>query len=395
MELLPNSKRLLLLPSPNEIAFLGVHQLDLEAMTWEEVKLSRSPGFKSSSYGRIRNGLYIFGAAERSEQQTCPFFLYSLNLEALKSWDQLLPQLEVGSAFVEGVREAMLDVGYLLRDFTAPFMCAIGEELHFIESDKMLIWNPSTMLVRTQVLRGARPQIDHCSATVVGDSVFTFGGWSNKQQLNDTYTLNTRSGVWYKPHQQGTVPQCRNYHSATLVHTNRPMASLETDQVDDSSLTPPHAPDGLAPELMDIDDDEDTGTPVDSADSPFPTCHINLASAFHPEMSVSKTSPQYLVVFGGWNGRNVLNDIDILAMEPTGGPQRSSLASFFGSSDLSDVVIVINGDSSRAIHAHKIVLACRSSYFRQLLAGDETVVSLTTNQNLFEALVRFHLSQSR
>eukprot|EP01122_Echinamoeba_exundans_P007520 TRINITY_DN2336_c0_g2_i4.p1 TRINITY_DN2336_c0_g2~~TRINITY_DN2336_c0_g2_i4.p1 ORF type:complete len:954 (-),score=97.34 TRINITY_DN2336_c0_g2_i4:65-2926(-) len=390
IEHLPNSKKLLLLPSPNEIAFLGVHQLDLESQSWEEVKLSRSPQFKNpASYGRIENCLYIFGAAERAEHQGCPFFLYSLNLCDLKAWNQLLPQLELTSGSLESIRDAMLDVGYILRDFSCPFMCAVGEELLFVESDKMLAWNPVTLSLRTQMLRGARPQIDHCSVTVVGDLVFTFGGWSNKQQLNDTYTLNTRAGVWYKPHQQGTVPQCRNYHSASLVHTNRPLAVLESDETDNAVLATPPTLD--EPDVVDLDDmsDVESDMLVDSASFRSPSSQLDLASAFDSSNRVSRKLSQYLVVFGGWNGLNVLNDFDILAMESISGARRNSLASFLGSSDLSDVLITINNDSSRAIYAHKIVLASRSAYFRKLLSAGENMLSLTTNQALFEALLGY------
>lgn len=105
------------------------------------------------------------------------------------------------------------------------------------------------------------------------------------------------------------------------------------------------------------------------------------------------------------NGRNYLDDTELLELGTLSvlsppltnlythswtdvGQQMDSLIGLLKSEILTDIVLKFDDGSS--LKAHKIVLACRSSYFRELLSKtpDISVVELSVPSQLFSILVR-------
>lgn len=376
-----------------------MHTFNLSSRAWSELNVKSTPSLAASAtYARVRNVLYAFQAAGDDSKAGCR--LYSFDMESLSSWQQLLPSLHSDSEVDVALKEAVAELSYNLTEkMKSSFLSSVGDDLLFIESDKMIRWNPFSAALVTQPLRGARPPIQHCSVTVVGETIFTFGGWSNREQLNDTYALNSRTGVWYKPHQQGTVPQRRNYHLSGVVNLSRPLTIQEDDLVDDgpasktSAQNHPDDPDEGVPNAQDSMevDSGDSGAQMRSGNTDAPSLEFARSeSAFaEGDAAASRVYP-YVFVFGGWNGVNVIDDLDVLAIDSVDDGSQKSLGAFAGSEDLSDIDIIVNADKSRPIRAHKVVLASRASVLRAKLDEDpnSSVLWLTGSWDLTRALVR-------
>lgn len=70
----------------------------------------------------------------------------------------------------------------------------------------------ATYTWRTVETRGEAPQqrANHSSAVLEETSeLFIFGGWNGRERLNDIHILNTKTGVWSRPHVSGDLPYPR------------------------------------------------------------------------------------------------------------------------------------------------------------------------------------------
>lgn len=82
-----------------------------------------------------------------------------------------------------------------------------------------------------------------------------------------------------------------------------------------------------------------------------------------------------MITFGGWNGRNYIDDLEVLSFSTHRA--RDELAALLEDptfSQLLDVTIFLKDDMS--IKLSKVVLLCRSSYFRQLLSKNPEISSI-------------------
>lgn len=70
----------------------------------------------------------------------------------------------------------------------------------------------ATYTWRTVETRGEVPQqrANHSSAFLEETSeLFIFGGWNGRERLNDIHILDTKTGVWSRPHVSGDLPYPR------------------------------------------------------------------------------------------------------------------------------------------------------------------------------------------
>jgi hypothetical protein len=115
-------------------------------------------------------------------------------------------------------------------------------------------------------------------------------------------------------------------------------------------------------------------------DGPVPRPRNNHSAAF-------VESEQIIAYFGGWNGRNFIDDIDLLSIGTLLNPDE--ISRYFNSQILSDVKILINGTP---LYLHKAVLYARSSFFRKLFEADpcdETLHFDDVPLSLFTAMAKY------
>lgn len=70
----------------------------------------------------------------------------------------------------------------------------------------------ATYTWRTVETRGEAPQqrANHSSAVLEETAeLFIFGGWNGRERLNDIHILDTKTGVWSRPHVGGDLPYPR------------------------------------------------------------------------------------------------------------------------------------------------------------------------------------------
>lgn len=133
-------------------------------------------------------------------------------------------------------------VSRLDSDFKDAFMVAMGEELVFVHHMNLLRVNPKTFVYSTSELRGTRPKITHHSAVAVGTDIVTFGGWDDRKQQNELFILDTKSGLWYKPHISGLLfPRPRNNHACTYFETKNAAFAVDPSDDGESSILTKHS----------------------------------------------------------------------------------------------------------------------------------------------------------
>lgn len=84
---------------------------------------------------------------------------------------------------------------------------------------------------------------------------------------------------------------------------------------------------------------------------------------------VAQVYNNFLYVFGGYNGSNVLNDFYKFRLKTIGVPPPALVSDFrklINNQDLADVCFLVEG---KQVYAHRAVLAIRSEYFRVMLCG--------------------------
>jgi ankyrin repeat protein len=93
-----------------------------------------------------------------------------------------------------------------------------------------------------------------------------------------------------------------------------------------------------------------------------------------------------MMFIGGWNGRNFIDDVDILSIQ-TLVPEEFGM--YLNSSELFDVMLQVQNQS---VKCHKAILYCRSKYFKSMLEKDPNVTQLTitdVKSPLFYALLNY------
>jgi len=84
---------------------------------------------------------------------------------------------------------------------------------------------------------------------------------------------------------------------------------------------------------------------------------------------VAQVYNNYLYVFGGYNGQNVLNDFFKFRLKTIGIPPPALVSDFrklINNNELADVCFHVE---NKDVYAHKAILAIRSEYFRVMLCG--------------------------
>ncbi|XP_049851258.1 uncharacterized protein LOC126325820 [Schistocerca gregaria] len=216
-------------------------------------------------------------------------------------------------------------------------------------------------------LRGNCSFFRQPSINVVGKNIICLGGWDRYKQLSEIIVVDTEANLIYKPHMVGqNFYRSRNEHCTTYVETRSNKFALDCvnyQQVLGGSVLRHYK---SPPSLSDSSD-------LDSQSSRsifFDLEHYELLP-FADEVERPESRPPYrwLVSTTGWNGLNMLFDFDVAALDN----QDPNAISFELVSLLSDVQLEVvdpeEPSSSETIHAHRIILWCRSSYFREYFSS--------------------------
>lgn len=342
----------------NSIAFL----LHLDINEWEVLKTDGAHPWllPDSSFACVQhlNKLFMF-VNSSNEKSLNPStvaamkglpHLYCLDLKTFR-WVQYFPDkfdpadLPSDPVEQETFKNNVNGLHAVLKDYPASTMTWVEEtgKLTFLGTVSYLAVDPVTLAFKEVPIAGVRHNTHYFTTGVVGGDIEIFGGWDERRQQNEVYVLDTKQAVWYKPHVAGGVARPRNHHQAVVVRTSH-----------------------------------------------------DIFSSSHETGATSHTLRRtYIVHLYGWNGRNFIDDFDVLALAQK--VERDDLERFFDADELCDVVFSWP-DQPRIIKASRAILAARSSKFRQLFSESDKVLppvlqfALDAKQAppvLFEALLRF------
>lgn len=199
------------------------------------------------------------------------------------------------------------------------------------------------------------------TASVVGSQMVVFGGAGldfeeRSINLNDLHVLDTETMAWSQPQSGGgpstLLPQERRYHSASVVGDEiLVFGGQYYDAAADLHFECDNA--------LCVYDLRSHSWSMRPADVTTP-----LRRACHAAGVVGKAV--YLIGGRYWDVAEddyiFLNDIQVLSVQPT-STLVADWRAFVNSPHLSDITIEVGG---HPVHAHRVVLAARCSYFRAM-----------------------------
>eukprot|EP00922_Rhytidocystis_sp_ex-Travisia-forbesii_P002760 GHVS01004069.1.p1 GENE.GHVS01004069.1~~GHVS01004069.1.p1 ORF type:complete len:974 (+),score=186.72 GHVS01004069.1:39-2960(+) len=207
-------------------------------------------------------------------------------------------------------------------------------------------------------VKGHKPQQRNAhSMTVRNSNLFLFGGHSGNKHLTDVHVFSTISLEWSQPAVAGSAPPGLRGHSATIVG----------DQV---FLFGGYDGSGRSKELYLLEINPKTNRMRWLR----PTEGENVPQG-RQRHTACLVEGRRLLVFGGFDGRSWLNDMYMLDVRQ---PEHDSLVTtsvekllqnlscLVNNADLSDVVLVVNGED---IYAHRCILSASCNYFRSMFVG--------------------------
>lgn len=210
---------------------------------------------------------------------------------------------------------------------------------------------------------GRSPRERYRATTVVHQKyLILYGGHDGTRHLNDTYILDLDAKLWSLLETSGPSPIPRDSHVSVVNGSSMFVfagAGSGTALSDLHELVLPTTPGSLQAEWR----------TVEVASSPRERfCHVGV---------VHESS---LYVFGGYDGRDRLNDfwkfdftIYDLSLDVPRSTLMHDLRAMINDTSLSDVTFIVEG---QPVHAHKLMLM-RSEYFRALFLGPMREASMS------------------
>jgi len=192
-------------------------------------------------------------------------------------------------------------------------------------------------------------------AALTDRGVSTWYRDASSVNLADLHILDTKKLQWSAPKMDGTVPQERRYHTASVVDSK--LYIFGGQYYDPAADLHFECDNGLSE--FDVETSRWSVTPTEASPPLRRACH-----------SAGVVGRQLYLVGGRyWDVAEddyiFLNDIQVLDLSP---PSTLTLdwAAYFNSEALSDVTLLVDGSR---FAAHRVVLAARCSYFRCMFEG--------------------------
>ena len=280
--------------------------------------------------------------------------------------------------------------------------------------------------------KAPQQRANHSSA-VIKHELFIFGGWNGRERLNDLYIMDSKEEAWSNPQISGIPPHPRAGMSLTALSNKLylfggsgssskcfcDLRVFDRKELRWKDVVSPsngetavfgYARDALVPHqymasapAYSSGSGSASGSTTITASSPlssasatvqYPVCnnppasnpneemdghHVLRARGVGPGRRAGHTSTavgRSIFIFGGSCGSDYLSDFFYLDTDPVPPVSihdldcmsclESTLSNHFNEEQFSDVTFVVEG---RKVYAHRLVLACASTYFRAMFSS--------------------------
>lgn len=246
------------------------------------------------------------------------WFLYMLDVHN-QVWYQVYPIHQRSVDVFPDYETKIAELGKKLKESKSLSLVTANDKLILLGDKYSIEVDPITLDLVERPLSGCRPSVKSCTYTTLGNNVICFGGWdeSRKRQDGDVTILDVNENTWYKPHVFGCVPRSRNFHTSCKVISKK-----------------------MAKYLSEFD------YPVDVDD---------------------ELSDTFIVHAFGWNGKNFIDDFDILCLN-----SKWKADPLIDSLDGEEYDLIFKFPTGESIKCSKIIIASRSSYFKELLTKEHS-----------------------
>ena len=324
--------------------------------TWYECpSLPNSPNPRNNHATAVADGrIYVHGGHD-GDRWLSDMFVLDASILAVEPFDpskltQMTWQRLEPSGFVPMSRacHSLSRVGRKLYLFGGYDGSRCFNDMDVFDLDT-LRWSQTSVSGSIPLARNAH------SVTTIGRKLLLFGGHSGSKHLSDVYYFDTANLHWSQPKSSGgSAPSLRG-HSATIVGNYLVIFGGYDGKARSNSVR-----------FFDLENLQwDLGGESDSLIKP-------IGRQRHAAMLVS---PRKILIFGGFDGHNWLDDSFLLAPIFHKGPGDRSLAGL--SNDLQslvnnpasfpDVNFVVEG---KKIPAHRGILCARSLHFRAMFTSE-------------------------
>jgi N-acetylneuraminic acid mutarotase len=226
------------------------------------------------------------------------------------------------------------------------------------------------------------------ASVVYDDTMYTFGGYNGSSRLNDMHRFDFGTSRWTRIDPGVAADRRRAGRADGASASAASTRPAQNDAGGRGRRGSGSSADGARPQTARQEDgDAEAGGaalrsgfeasvpaagPVDRRAEGGSAGSARVGSRGHPSGRSSIVAQVYgnsMVVFGGYDGRIVLNDFYEFRFAPVLVPPPTlvqDLRQLVDNPDLSDVVFVVEG---RDVHASRVHLAARSEHFKAMLFG--------------------------
>lgn len=256
-------------------------------------------------------GNRVFALSPKQEEFGLSVSLFMLDVETFE-WFSIYPLVENPTLSNLVPFENVKILASKLMEWKNPILFSNDSTVFIFEYADYIELNPKTLEIVEKKASGTLPSVKTCAYSNREHEVICFGGWDElrRRQDNDIVVFDPRESLWYKPHIQGCVPRPRNHLSSARVILKSDLESC-TDY--------------------------------------------------------TTSENEYLVYGFGWNGKNFIDDIDIVSLSNRWEPDK--LIHNINAEEF-DIKFVFPS-TGQQITTFKIIIASRSSYFKKILTTDE------------------------
>lgn len=343
--------------------------LDTESLVISSPSTANGPpedreGHTASVVGQL---IYVFGGTWTDDEDTT---LYMNDLHVLDtgnlSWSRPAPS---GNPPIEREGHTAAAVGSLIFVFGGTWVDDDDNSTYL--NDLFTLDVESTAWAQPETSGDPPMQREGHTASVIGSSrmlIFGGAGLDSEERsvnLNDLHVLDIGTMRWSRPLLQGSVPQERRYHSASVIDQR---VLVFGGQYYDATADL-HFECDNAICIFDAENNRWSSLAVDDATPLRRACH-----------AVGVVGKRMFLIGGRYwdiaeDDYIFLNDVQILDTQST-STLATDWGAFINNEYLSDIQISVDG---KVVHAHRVVLAARSAYFRGLF---ESGMRDATSQNV-------------
>jgi len=211
--------------------------------------------------------------------------------------------------------------------------------------------------------RGTLPSVRSCPAWAKDEThVYIQGGYDGIDRKSDFFACNLSTYTWTEMPCRGNPPSPRYFHSCCLYGNKM-------------YLYGGYSGSERLSDMFAYDFETNHWSEVDCSSGDFPSGRSSL---------VAQVFENCLYIFGGYNGRSVLNDFYKFRLVPVSIPPPllvDDMTRLINNAELSDVTFLVE---DKEVYANRAILAVRSEYFKVMLFTGRMRESLSQNNSSIE-----------